>query len=135
MGTYIMAISVAARKAKGRKLQQWTCRRISEITGYEWGGNGDDKPIESRPMGQSGTDVRMESHIRKLFPFSVECKSQESWGVHEWIKQAKENQTQDTDWLLIAKRSREKPIVFMDADTFFRIYEQIIKQNKKDLGS
>lgn len=122
-----MAISVAARKAKGRKLQQWTCRKISEITGYEWGSNGEDKPIESRPMGQHGTDVRMESQVIKIFPFSVECKAQESWGVHSWIEQARENTIPETDWLVIAKRSRQKPVVIMDAETFFDIYAQIIK--------
>ncbi len=112
-------ISVQSAKAKGRRLQQWVCERISNLTGEEWGSSGDDKPIESRPMGQSGCDVRMESHVRKMFPFSVECKFQESWSVHSWIKQAQENQVEGTDWLLVAKRSRCRPIVIMDARAFF----------------
>ena len=73
-------------------------------------------------MGQSGTDVRMELAVLKEFPFSVECKAQESWGVHEWIKQAKDNQIEGTDWLLIAKRSRMDPVVIMDAEAFFELF-------------
>ena len=120
-------IKVQSAKAKGRRLQQWACKQISQITGYEWGSSGDDKPIESRPMGQSGTDVRMESQVRKMFPFSVECKAQESWGVHSWIDQARANQEEGTDWLVVAKRSRQKPVVIMDAERFFEIYKQIIE--------
>lgn len=112
-------------KAKGRRLQQWACKKISELTGYEWGSSGDDKPIESRPMGQSGTDVRMESHVRKLFPYSVECKFQESWSIPAWIEQAKANEAEGTDWLLIVKRSQKRPVVIMDATKFFELLNKI----------
>jgi len=114
-------ITPQSAKAKGRKLQQYACEKISELTGYEWGSSGDDKPIESRPMGQSGTDVRMESQVRKLFPYSVECKFQESWSVPAWIEQAKTNKTEGTNWLLIMKRSQKPPVVVMDADSFFTL--------------
>jgi hypothetical protein len=70
-------------------------------------------------MGQHGADVRMESQVVKRFPFSVECKAQESWAIPHWIEQAKENKMKGTEWLLICKRSRQKPIVVMDADAFF----------------
>ena len=119
-------ISVQAAKAKGRNLQQYVCKMVSEITGFEWGSSGDDKPIESRPMGQKGMDIRMESQVRELFPFSVECKFQESWAVHGWIEQAKGNQMKGTDWLLVCKRSRKKPVVIMDADSFFSLYKAYI---------
>lgn len=125
-------ISTQSAKSKGRLLQQWVCRRISKITGYEF---GKDCPIESRPMGQSGTDVRMESQVIKSFPFSVECKSQESWSVHQWILQAQLNCIPDTDWLLVCKSNRNKPIVIIDADVFFSLVEKlnksIIKQRRK----
>ena len=112
-------ISVSSAKAKGRDLQHWTCMKIAELTGYEWGSSGEDKPIESRPMGQHGCDVRMESQVRKAFPFSVECKRQESWSVMSWIEQAKKNQMVDTDWLLVIKRSNKAPVIIMDAARFF----------------
>lgn len=126
-------ISPQSAKQKGRKLQQWVCEKVSELTGYEWGSSGDDKPIESRPMGQSGTDVRMESQVRKEFPFSVECKWQERWNVLEWIKQAQENKEENTDWLLIIKKNNHKQIAVLDAEKFFELLQnqkRIRKRNK-----
>lgn len=115
-------ISVASAKAKGRRLQQWVCQQISDLTGFEW---GRDCPIESRGMGQQGVDVRLEGRVLKLFPFSVECKAQESWSIHAWIEQAQENNIPDTDWLLVAKRSRKDPVVVMDAKAFFKLLRKV----------
>lgn len=111
-------ITVASAKAKGRNLQKLVCERISDVTGLPW---GKDAPIESRPMGQMGVDVRLDREALKAFPFSVECKFQESWSVPAWIKQAKENQIPNTDWILVAKRSHEDPVVIIAIDTFFRL--------------
>lgn len=112
-------ILISSAKDKGRRLQKWVCSQISELTRFECGPSGQDYPIESRPMGQSGTDIRMESHVLKAFPFSVECKHQESWSVHSWIEQAKKNELKKTDWLLICKKNNKEPIVIMDAAKFF----------------
>ncbi len=121
-------IKPGSAKDKGRRLQQWVCQRISELTGYPWGRSGEDAPIESRPMGQSGPDVRMESQVRELFPFSVECKYQENWNIHEWRKQAMQNCENGDDWLLILRRNHMRPyaVVMMDADKFFELQERLL---------
>ncbi len=111
-------ITVQSAKQKGRIMQQWVCAQICRLTGYPW---GPDQPIESRPMGQAGPDVRLEKDVQGMFPFSVECKWQESWSIPAWIKQAKANQKADTAWLLVLKRSRDRPVVVMDAEVFFDI--------------
>jgi len=118
-------ITRRAGKAKGRELQKWVCQQIGELTGYDWGSAGSDSPIESRGMGQCGCDVRLESCVRRKFPFSVECKRQESWSVPAWIRQAKENQVPGTDWLLVMRSSREEPMVVMDALAFFKLLRQL----------
>lgn len=120
-------ITPQSAKAKGRRLQQWVCKKVAEITGFEWGSNGNDKPIESRPMGQSGTDIRMESSVLKKFPFSVECKWQESWAIPAWIQQAKANLIKNTNWLLVIKKSRENPIVVLDAQVFFDLIAKVLE--------
>ncbi len=117
-------ITPQSAKAKGRQLQQWVCQKISEITGYKW---GQDKPIESRGMGQSGCDVRLESEVEQLFPFSVECKWQEAWSVPAWIEQAKSNTKPNTSWLLVCKRNRMKPVVILDAEDFFELINKLNK--------
>ena len=111
-------------KAKGRRLQQWVAGKISEITEIL---SGKDAQIESREMGQSGTDIKLYGKAAELFPFSIECKNQESWGVHKWIKQAESNRKIGTDWIIFAKRNRQDPVVIMDADRFMDIYEQVIR--------
>jgi len=116
-------ITVSAAKAKGRELQQWTCSMISKITGIPW---GPDELIASREGAQNGTDVRLIDKALRLFPFSVECKRQETWAIPNWIQQARSNQLKGTDWLLVVKKSRQPPIVVMDAECFFKLMEKVI---------
>lgn len=115
-------ISVSSAKAKGRRLQQDVARRISELVGIPC---GKDECIESRPMGQSGTDVRLSAEARALFPFSVETKASEAWDVPGAIRQAKANTYDGTDWLVVMKRSREAPVAIMDAEALFKILERL----------
>lgn len=116
-----MSIKPSSRKAKGRRLQNWVAKKISELLGIPY---GKDKDIQGREMGQSGTDVKLYGEAAKLFPFSIECKYQETWSLPAWIKQAKENENEGTYWLLICKKNREKPIVVIDAEVFFELYEK-----------
>ena len=120
-------ISVHSAKAKGRRLQQWAMRKISELTGIPC---GKDELIASREMGQSGTDVRLIGKAQTMFPWSVECKYQETWSIPAWIKQAKENQKKGTNWLLFIKRNQHEEIVVLNADVFFDL---LTEENKPKL--
>jgi len=113
-------ISVQSAKAKGRRLQQWMMRKISELTGIPC---GKDELIASREMGQSGTDVRLIGKAQKMFPWAVECKYQETWSIPKWIVQAKENQKKGTNWMLVVKRNQHEPIIILDADIFFSLLQ------------
>lgn len=129
-------IKISSRKEKGRRLQKYFCEKLSEITGIPW---GKDKLIESREMGQSGVDVKLIGHALKEIPFSIECKNQEKWCLPGWVRQAKENQLPDTDWILCTKSQDVKnPVVIMDADTFFKlfkVYHDKIIHSKKSSAS
>ena len=122
-----MAISIKSRKAKGRRLQNWVAEKISDLLGIPC---GKDKDIQGREMGQSGTDVRLMGAARELFKYSVECKFCESWAIPAWIKQAKSNQNEETDWLLVIKKNRHEEIVVLDAEAFFRLCERAIEKEK-----
>jgi len=110
-------ISIKSGKAKGRRLQQWVAKKVSETIDIPY---GKDLDIDSRPMGQSGVDVILRGRARDIFPYAVECKAVEKWSIHQWIEQAKSNSEGD-NWLLFCKRNHEDPIVVLDADKFFKI--------------
>ena len=117
-------ISRKAAKQKGRELQKWTAKWVSRITAIPW---GKDKPIQPRGGSQTGVDIMLVGKAREMFPFSVENKWWERWTVLEWIKQAKANQIEGTNWLLICKKNNMEPVVIMDAAAFFRIYRMVLK--------
>ena len=116
-------IKISSAKAKGRALQQWVCRKVSDLVNLPWGYE-DDKPIQPRLMGQKGTDVVLRGEALDGFPFSVECKSGEHWSVPSSVKQAKKNRYKGTNWLLVLKNKNMKhPIAVLDAKLFFEILE------------
>ena len=80
-------------------------------------------------MGQSGVDVRMESQVLQLFPYSVETKWQEAWDIPAWVRQAVDNQLPGTDWVLFVRRNRMAApyaIVIMDAEAFFKLQKEAL---------
>jgi len=124
-----MTIKTSSAKAKGRNLQKWVAEKISNLLNIDYGYE-DEKLIQPRIMGQSGTDIVLRGEAFDKFKYDVECKAQENWGVHAAIKQAKNNQREDRQWLLIMKRNREHPVVILDADHFFNILEKGMKNDK-----
>jgi len=117
-------ITPQSAKSKGRRLQNWTADKISEVTKIPC---GKDELIQGREMGQAGIDIKLYGKAKEMFPFSVENKWQETWAIPKWIKDAKKNQAKGTDWLLIIKKNRHEEIVVMDAKAFFDLYEQLIQ--------
>jgi hypothetical protein len=120
-------ITVASAKGKGRRLQHWTAKKISELLNLPW---GYDEVIAPREMGQSGTDIRLVADAKELFPWSIECKNSESWSVPAFIKQAKENQLPGTDWLVVMKKNQHEEIIVLDAEVFFDIL-RLMRGSKK----
>ena len=78
-------------------------------------------------MGQAGVDIKLYGEAREKFPFAIECKNQEKWKVPEWVEQARSYEDDNRDWLLFITKNNYKPIVVLDADLFFKIWEEIIE--------
>jgi hypothetical protein len=123
-------ISVQAAKSKGRNLQKLVAKKISELLNEPF---GPDEDIASRPMGQSGCDIRLSPRVRKLFPYSVECKCQERFNVVIALKQAMDNNMEGTEWLLVYTKNRFPVVVSLDIDHFFSLLKRIknLKDTKK----
>ncbi len=116
-------MKTSSAKAKGRSLQKWACQKVSDLLGLPWGYE-DDKLIQPRLMGQSGTDVVLRGEARD-FEFDIECKNTESLSLYKDIEQAKANTAKDRNWLLIHKKNKSKPIAVIDADLLFKLLKQI----------
>jgi hypothetical protein len=113
-------MKAASAKAKGRRFQQWVATQISKVTGIPVEKDGD---IESRPMGQSGSDIILRGKARDIFPFGVECKNVESLSIWKALKQSEEYGTP----LLFFTRNHTPKYVAMRAEEFFKLYQKGIK--------
>jgi hypothetical protein len=126
-GLFRKTRTYASAKSIGRELQKWLARKISDFTGEPW---GKDEAISSRPMGQSGPDVFMSKQIRKMFPFTAECKSGTQWNLPAAIKQCQANLYDDTYWLVVLDRPHARaeerilPLVVVDGKVFFKILKR-----------
>ena len=70
----------------------------------------------------------MGKQSREKFPYSIECKNQESVNVWKAYKQAEEN-SKDYEPLVVIKRNRTKPLVLVDAEHFVNLFKE--KKNVK----
>ena len=119
-------IKPSSAKGKGRGLQYWVCERISRLLGIPFDQKDDDCLIHSRDMGLSGTDIVLRGEARKRFPYSIECKSCETLSIPAWVEQAKTNEQEGTDWLLVFKKQSmgSDPYVVMSWEAFEKLFEK-----------
>ena len=104
-------------KAKGRRLQQWVRNLLIEELEIH------PEDIESRSMGAGGEDLIMARAAREKFPYSIECKNQESVNVWKSYEQAKEY-SGNYEPLVIIKRNNTKPLVLIDAEYFVSLHDK-----------
>ena len=107
-------MNTSSAQAKGRNLQQWFANLLVESLGL------DEEDIESRPMGSQGEDIILGKQSRQIFPYSVECKNQEKVNVWEAYAQAEQN-CKGYEPVVVIKRTRQKPLVLVDAEHFVKI--------------
>ena len=79
-------IKVSSAKAKGRRLQQWVRNYLQQhLKGVE------EDDVTSTPGGVNGPDIGLSPLARKLFPWTVECKSRSSFSIYSALEQAEKN--------------------------------------------
>ena len=116
-----LLIKTQSAKAKGRRLQQWFRDLLIERLDVH------PEDIESRSMGAGGEDLIMARAARAKFPYSIECKNQESVNIWKSYEQAKEN-SGDYEPIVVIKRNNTKPLVLVDAEHFINLNN---KNNKE----
>ena len=105
-------------KSKGRRIQQWVRTNLIERLDIH------PEDIESRPMGSGGEDLIMARAAREKFPFSIECKNQESGNVWKAMEQARANAKLYTP-IVVMKKNNEKPLVVIDAEVFVDMVREV----------
>ena len=106
-----------SKKAKGRRLQQWVRDLLIEKLEVH------PEDIESRSMGAGGEDLIMSRSAREKFPYSIECKNQESLNIWKSYEQAQQN-SGNYEPIVVLKRNNVKPIVLVDADYFVELHKK-----------
>jgi len=106
----------SSAKNKGRLLQQWVRDQI--LSRFK---SLDKDDVRSTSMGAGGEDIQLSPAARKLFPYSVECKSRASYAFYKDYDQAVINAPKKAEPILIAKANHRKPVVIVDAEFFFDI--------------
>ena len=91
-----------SKKAKGRRLQQWVRDILIEKLEVH------PEDIESRSMGVGGEDLIMSRSAREKFPYSIECKNQESLNIWKSYEQAQQN-SGNYEPIVVIKRNNVKP--------------------------
>ena len=119
-------IKVSSAKAKGRRLQQWVRNYLhSNLKGIE----KDD--VTSTPSGVNGPDIGLSPLARKLFPWTVECKSRSSFSVYEALEQAERNLIKNTKPIAILKGDRKQPLALLYAEDLLEILTCSMTKKKK----
>jgi hypothetical protein len=117
----------SSAKAKGRRLQQEVrdliLERFSEL-------EPDD--VVSTSMGASGTDIKLSPAARKKFPYSVECKNQESISIWSCLEQAEANTKPGTEPLLVFKRNKSKTYVTIELTHFMDLIQPKVLDESVD---
>lgn len=114
-------MKTSSAKAKGRRLQKWFAEKLVEHLEV------DSEDLESRPMGSSGEDIIMGKQTRQVFPYSVECKNQESLNVWKAYEQSESN-SGNYEPLVVIKRNNHKPLVVVDAEYFVQLHKKMIQE-------
>ena len=111
-------------KAKGRKLQQWVRTQLIEQLDVH------PEDIESRSMGAGGEDLIMARAAREKFPFSIECKNQESLNIWKAYEQAEEN-CKGYEPIVVFKRNKSKPLLVIDAEKFIKFIGILVEEEEQ----
>lgn len=115
-------------KNKGARFQKWVAAQIGKVLNIVPEKDGD---IESRPMGQSGSDVILRGRAREAFDYSIECKNQETWSLPPYIQQAKELQAKEgrKNWVIFLKKNHHEELVVITAEHFFELFRSKNERN------
>jgi hypothetical protein len=105
-------------KNKGKRLQN----KVRDII-LEKFDKLEPDDVRSITMGDSGEDILLSPAARRLFPFSVECKAQESLSIWSALQQAESNAGKHIP-LVIFKRNRSKTYAVLEFKELLKLLDE-----------
>ena len=112
-------MKTSSGKAKGRRLQN----KIRDVLLEHFSDKLEPDDVRSITMGESGEDILLSPAARRMFPFSVECKSQEKLSIWSSLEQADDNSGDHTP-LLIFKRNRSKTYAVLEFKELLKLLNE-----------
>ena len=106
-------------KNKGKRLQN----KVRDLILEKFNSKLEPDDVRSITMGESGEDILLSPAARRLFPFSVECKSQEKLSIWSSLEQAEDNSGNHIP-LLIFKRNRSKTYAVLEFDELLKLLNE-----------
>ena len=106
-------------KNKGKRLQN----KIRDLILEKFNAKLEPDDVRSQIMGMSGEDIVLSPAARRLFPFSVECKNQESLNIWSSLEQAEGNSGKHTP-LVIFKRNRSKIYAVLEFEELLKLLDE-----------
>jgi len=111
-------------KAKGRRFEQKIHKDICLALGL----SGEDLIKVSASC--TGSDIRPNSKIKDIFPFSIECKNTENLKLYQTIQQAETNAEMERNIpLIVFKRNREQPRAIISWDILLYLIKIALNYN------
>jgi hypothetical protein len=107
----------SSAKQKGRLLQQQIRDKLRE----KYLDKLQSEDIESRGMGQQGTDIILTPAAKQLIIFDIEAKAQENLNIWNALKQCEENSTTGRVPLLVFKRNRTETYCTLKLSDLLRL--------------
>ena len=114
-----MSISVASRKAKGRRLQDWVRDQLySRFNSLEEG------DIRGAIMGETGADIKLSPLAAKQIPLKIECKAREGYkGIYYAYQQGSTHEGKG-ETVLIIQMNREITLGILNAYYFLDLIQK-----------
>ena len=106
-------------KNKGKRLQN----KIRDLILEKFNSKLELDDVRSITMGDSGEDILLSPAARRLFPFSVECKNQESLSIWSALEQAENNAGKHIP-LVIFKRNRSKTYAVLEFEELLQLLDE-----------
>lgn len=121
-----MSIKPRSRKNKGARFQKYVAQKLSDLLGVPLEKDGD---LDTRLMGDSGSDIILRGEAKKFYFDGIECKNQERLQIWQALEQAAEYGKRP---LLFFKRNHSKTYVVMEDKDFYKLYNAA-KDNIEDV--